>query len=83
MPLPRSVIFVKVQFLKGLEDMSQNFLQKSTSHKIVRGAGTKTTLTLYVISLIDAILFVMSSFITEQCILAIECNPLFSSLQND
>ena len=46
MPLPRSVIFVKIQFLKGLEDMSQNFLQKSTSHKIVRGAGTKTTLTL-------------------------------------
>ena len=28
MPLPRSVIFLKIHFLKGLEDMSQNFLHK-------------------------------------------------------
>ena len=28
MPLPRSVIFLKIHFLKGLEDMSLNFLHK-------------------------------------------------------
>ena len=28
MPLPRSVIFLKIRFLKGLQDMSQNFLHK-------------------------------------------------------
>ena len=28
MPLPRSVIFLKICFLKGLEDMSLNFLHK-------------------------------------------------------
>ena len=28
MPLPRSVIFLKIRFLKGLEDMSLNFLHK-------------------------------------------------------
>ena len=28
MPLPSSVIYLKVPFLKGLEDMSLNFLHK-------------------------------------------------------
>ena len=28
MPLPKYVIFLKVRFLKELEDMSQNFLHK-------------------------------------------------------
>ena len=28
MPLPRSVIFLKIRFLKGLQDMSLNFLHK-------------------------------------------------------
>ena len=28
MPLPRSVIFFKIHFLKGLQDMSLNFLHK-------------------------------------------------------
>ena len=35
----------------------------------------------YVTSLIDAILSVMSGFITEQRISAIDFNPLFSSLE--
>ena len=35
----------------------------------------------YVTSLIDAILSVISGFITEQCISAIDCDPLFSSLE--
>ena len=43
------------------------------------GACAKMTLT----SLIDAILSVMSGFITEQCVSAIDFNPLFSSLEND
>ena len=28
MPLSRSVIFLKIRFLKGLQDMSLNFLHK-------------------------------------------------------
>ena len=35
----------------------------------------------YVTNLIDAILSVMSGFITEQRISAIDFNPLFSSLE--
>ena len=35
----------------------------------------------YVTSLIDAILSVMSGFITEQRISAIDFNPIFSSLE--
>ena len=35
----------------------------------------------YVTSLIDAILSVMSGFIIEQRTLAIDCNPIFSSLE--
>ena len=35
----------------------------------------------YVTSLIDAILSVISGYITEQRISAIDCNPLFSSLE--
>ena len=35
----------------------------------------------YVTSLIAAILSAMSGYITEQCISAINCNPLFSSLE--
>ena len=36
----------------------------------------------YVANLIEAILSAISGFITEQRILAIDFNPLFSSLEN-
>ena len=46
-----------------------------------RGACVKTAST-FVSSLIDAIPSVLiSGYITEQCISAIDCNSLFSSLE--
>ena len=72
------MIFLKIRFLKGLEDMSLNFLhkdQEAIRMPMLRVRKTASTL------LIDAILSVISGFITEQCISAIDCAPLFSLLE--
>ena len=47
MPLPRSVIFLKIRFLKGLKDMSLNFLhkdQEAIRTPVVRVQKTASTL---------------------------------------
>ena len=80
MPLPRSVIFLKNCFLKGLQDMSLNFLHKDQEAIRTPVVRMQKWLQHYVTRLIDAMLSVISGFITEQCISVIDCNPLFSSL---
>ena len=62
--------------------MSLNFLHKDPEAIMdTRGACVKTAPT-FVSSLIDAIPSVLiSGYITEQCISAIDCNSLFSSLE--
>ena len=80
MPLLRSVILLKVHFLKGLEDMSQNFLHKDREHIRTPVVHVQKRPQHYMTNLIDAILSVISDFITEQRISAIDFNPLFSSL---
>ena len=80
MPVLRSVIFLKVRFLKGLEDMSQNFLHKDREAIRTPVVHVPKRPQHYVTNLIDAILSVISDFITEQRISAIDFNPLFSSL---
>ena len=57
--------------------MSQNFLHKD--REAIR-TPVVHVLQHYVTNLIDAILSVISDFITEQRISAIDFNPLFSSL---
>ena len=81
MPLPRSVIFFKVRFLKGLEDTSQNFLHKDQEAIQTPMVRVRKWLQYNGTSLIDAIPSVMSGFKAEQRISAIDCNPLFSSLE--
>ena len=61
--------------------MSQNFLHKDREAIRTSAVYVRKRLQHYVTSLIDAILSVMSGFITEQCISAIDCNPSFSSLE--
>ena len=78
--LLRSVIFLKVCFLKELEDMSQNFLHKDQEATRTPMVHVRKRPQHYVTNLIDAILSVTSDFITEQRISAINFNPIFSSL---
>ena len=61
--------------------MNQNFLHKDQEAIRTPVVHLRKGVQHYVTSLIDAILSVMSGFITEQCISAIDCNPLFSSLE--
>ena len=81
MPLPRSVIFLKVRFLKGLEDMSQNFFHKDREAIRTPMMHVQKQVQHFVTNLINAILCVISGFITEQRISAIDFNLLFSSLE--
>ena len=64
MPLPRSVMFLKIHFLKGLQDMSLNFLHKD--REAIRTPMVH-----------NAILSAISGFITEQRISAIDCDVYF------
>ena len=58
--------------------MSQNSLHKDQEAIQMPVVHVQKQLQHYVTSLIDAILSVMSGFITEQRISAIDCNSLFS-----
>ena len=69
--LLRSVIFKKVRFLNGLEDMSLNFLHKDREAIQTPMVHVQKWLQHYVTSLIDTIRSVMSGFINEQRISAI------------
>ena len=60
--------------------MSQNFLHKDREAIRTAVVHLQKRPQHYVTNLIDTILSVMSDFITEQCISAIDFNPLFSSL---
>ena len=55
-PLPRSLIFLKICFLKGLEDMSLNFLHKDRKPYECLWCMCEKQLQRYVTSLIDTIL---------------------------
>ena len=81
MLLHRSVIFLKIRFLKGLEDISLNYLHKDREAIRTPMMHVQKRLQHYVTSLIDAILSIISGYITEQYISDIDCNPLFSSLE--
>ena len=59
MSLLTSVIFKKVYFLKGLEDMSQNFLHKDREAIRTPVVHVRKRLQHYVTTLIDAILSVL------------------------
>ena len=79
MPLPRSVIFFLNLFSKGIERCDSSMkIEKLYKHPWYM---CKKRLQHYMISFIAAILSAMSGYITEQCISAIDCNPLFSSLE--
>ena len=60
--------------------MSQNFLHKDREAIQTPMVRVRKRLQHYVTNLIDAILSVISDFIIEQRISAIDFNPLFSSL---
>ena len=60
--------------------MSQNFLHKDREAIRTPVVHVPKRSQHYVTNLIDAILSVISDFITEQRISAIDFNPLFSSL---
>ena len=60
--------------------MSQNFLHKDREAIRTPVEHVRKRSQHYVTNLIDAILSVISDFITEQRISAIDFNPLFSSL---
>ena len=60
--------------------MSQNFLHKDQEAILMPVVHVRKRPQYYATNLIDAILSVISDFITEQCISAIDFNPLFSSL---
>ena len=60
--------------------MSQNFLHKDREAIRTPVVHVPKRHQHYVTNLIDAILSVISDFITEQRISAIDFNPLFSSL---
>ena len=68
------VIFLKVCFLKGLENISRNILH---GDREAHGACARMTSTLCD----QSTLSVMSGFISEQRIQAVDCNPLFSLLE--
>ena len=76
MPLPRSVLFKKIRFLKGLEDMSLNFLHKDREAIRTPMVHVQKQLQHYVTNIFD----VISGYIAEQCISA-DCDPIFSSLE--
>ena len=61
--------------------MSQNFLHKDRETIRTPVVHVPKQPQHYVTNLIDAILPVISDFITEQCISAIDFNSLFSSLE--
>ena len=63
-----------------MEDMSQNFLHKDREAIQTPVVHLRKQPQHYVTNLIDAILSVISDFITEQCISAVDFNPLFSLL---
>ena len=63
--------------------MRQNFLHKDREAIQTPVVHVQKRLQHYLTNLIDAILSVLSGFITEQRISAIDFNPLFSSLEND
>ena len=60
--------------------MSQNFLHKDLEATQTPVVHVRNRPQHYVTNLIDAILSVISDFITEQRIPAIDFDPLFSSL---
>ena len=61
--------------------MSLNFLHKDQEAIGTPVVRVRKQLQHYVTRLIDAILSVISGFITEQRISAIDCDPLFLSLE--
>ena len=61
--------------------MSLNLLHKDQEAIRTPMVHVQKRLQHYVTNLIDAILSVISGFITEQHISAIDCNPLFSLLE--
>ena len=61
--------------------MSLNFLHKNQEAIRTPMVNVQKWLQHNVTSLIDAILSVISGYITEQRISAIDCNPLFSSVE--
>ena len=61
--------------------MSQNFLHKDREAIRTPVVHVPKRPQHYVTNLIDDILPVISDFITEQCISAIDFSPLFSSLE--
>ena len=61
--------------------MSQNFLHKDQEAIQTPVVHVRKRLQHYLTNLIDAILSVISGFITEQRISAIDFNPLFMSLE--
>ena len=60
------VVFLKIHFLKGLEDMSLTFLHKNREVIQMPMVDVRKRLKLYVTSLIDAILSVISSYTYNQ-----------------
>ena len=63
-----------------MEDTSQNFLHKYREAIRIPVLHVRKQPQHYVTNLIDAMLSVISDFITEQHISAIDFSPLFSSL---
>ena len=61
--------------------MSLNFLHKDQEVIRTPMVHVQKRLQHYVTNLIDAILSVISGFITDQRISAIDCDPFFSSLE--
>ena len=61
--------------------MNQNFLHIDRETIRTPVVDVRKRFQHYVTNLIDAILSAISAFITEQCISAIDFNPLFSSLE--